>query len=156
MKLPDNDGLAKCRYGNKTYSYKKVEAILLNRSGTSFRGGSCKERVEDPLSPQMIKLEKNDEELIDSPTSSLMYKVRWTDLDATLGSIRLIKLKKPTQQLSTSNTPLSLPNTKKVMLDKKFLEMIMKDQETFSIIEGEGFRKFVHALNPYYELVANT
>lgn len=37
-------------------------------------------------------------------------------------------------------------------LDKKLLELIVKDMQPFSIVEDSGFRAFVNALNPRYQI----
>ena len=42
--------------------------------------------------------------------------------------------------------------TKKDQLDKKFVGIIIKDDQPLSIRNDEGFREFVRELNLYYEL----
>ena len=41
---------------------------------------------------------------------------------------------------------------KKKELDNLLLKLFYKDFQPFSIVEDEGFKKFVHELNPSYQL----
>ena len=43
-------------------------------------------------------------------------------------------------------------HTKKGQLDKKFVGIIVKDDQPLSICNDEGFREFVKELDPFYEL----
>ena len=41
---------------------------------------------------------------------------------------------------------------RKNRLDKRFVRIVVKDNQPLSIRDDEGFREFVEDLDPYYEL----
>jgi len=61
-------------------------------------------------------------------------------------------------RITRSTNPLQINETynitinKKNKLDKKFVEIIIKDNQPLNIRNDEGFQEFVKALNPVYEL----
>lgn len=63
-------------------------------------------------------------------------------------SLRTILKKKSQKKRSL----YSNKSEKKELLDKLLLEMIVTDYQPFSIVDDQGFIKFVNALNPRYVL----
>lgn len=53
----------------------------------------------------------------------------------------------------TSYIPRKLGSDEKLNIDKCLLKMITDDFQPFSIVENQGFKEFIHALSPNYELI---
>lgn len=68
-------------------------------------------------------------------------------------STQLTQVQKPTLQSSlTSFLPKKFNFKHKKKLDKLLLKLITEDFQPFSIVDDSGFKQFVNALNPSYEI----
>ncbi|XP_048039087.1 zinc finger BED domain-containing protein 4-like [Megalobrama amblycephala] len=48
------------------------------------------------------------------------------------------------------NNPTSTQTSRKQMVDEALVNMVIKDSQPFSVVEDEGFRGLIHALDPSY------
>ncbi|CAH0717220.1 unnamed protein product, partial [Brenthis ino] len=65
---------------------------------------------------------------------------------------RTFKSKYRRQQQTTAYVPRKMDEKQKKNIDKKLLRIITQDYQPFSVVEDNGFKSFVEALNPSYEL----
>lgn len=164
LKLADKDRIAQCLHCGKENSYKStagnlkrhlkfkhksVYYSLFHDTENSVRDASG-QKYEDPLSPHTS--EEDDEKLVELPKPLKTRRDSSSDGQVTPLSKQLIRPREPMLQHKVNPIRLRVPQDSKLIIDKKLLEMIIQDQETFSLVEGQGFRNFVQSLNPHYEL----
>ncbi|KAG8228805.1 hypothetical protein J437_LFUL008726 [Ladona fulva] len=88
-----------------------------------------------------------------SPISSLSARILQQDLSTSMNTNQSIKVTQKKQtSLTTFSTFNKITNRSKEVIDEKLLMLFVKDLQPFSIVEDCGFKNFIHALNPAYQL----
>lgn len=128
--------------------------------------GLCTDTQSDypsttPVQIKKIKLEKDttDTDKIreieySSDTQAQNTQMSLHNTSTNLQTLQCLKAQKRKHQ--QNDIFLVIPNTvdkqDKNQIDKKLVDMIAQDYQPFSIVEDQGFRNFVQALNTNYEL----
>ncbi|XP_045778829.1 E3 SUMO-protein ligase ZBED1-like [Maniola jurtina] len=146
--------VAKCKLCQKDYSYRS--SITNLKKHLSYKHPIA---YENCLNSQRtlrksVKLEHENQLVsvidLEDEGSSTVYQ-----LDIVPSDIQIVspcKLQQPKQKSTNVPVQRKVDKKRKKLIDKKLLQMIIQDYQPFSVVEDEGFKGFVEALNPSYEL----
>lgn len=163
-KVAGKNGCAQCILCKKEYSYKttvtNLKKHLLYKHLGSYQNlmNHVSNRVNTvnnestPENPQPSAAVQQVTERSSSPQPEPV--IHPSDIQTIPPGLRpaIPQQRRAQQNNITAYIPRRLDQQQKKKIDKKLLAMITKDYQPFSVVEDQGFRGFVSALNPNYEL----
>lgn len=148
----------KCNLCGATLKTKNGSTTCLNRHLTShhliqFEEEKNKSKPQD-ITPKYTPFAVDDS-LIEDDTDTLAKHEPSTSAQVT-GTARSIHVQPTISSAMESQTPYAIRHPKKVMLDRKVLDLIVVDMQPLSIVEDKAFRALVYALDKRYSIVARS
>jgi len=147
-----NSEKAKCSYCSNSVSYKGGSTTNLNKH-------LKRKHIIQYDSKKHPRIDEINEQNVDDPSKQHSQNTSVTNNDqnqpsTSINAINLINKSRPLQKSVDSylinNKPLSV--SKQKTIDDQLGVMISKEFHPFSLVENVEFKKFIHLLNPGYQL----
>ena len=150
----------KCTLCGSTLKTKNGSTTCMNRHLTSrhqiqFEEEKNKRKPQD-ITPRYTPFSVDDA-LIEDDTETMTKPEPSSSATAQVTSAATSMQIQPTiSSAMESQTPYAIRHPRKMMLDRKVLDLIVVDMQPLSIVEDKAFRALVYALDKRYSIIARS